>query len=185
MRAFSASAASSVAMAPVGLSRILQHQEVVLPGDLDDGVHIGRAAVEMHRNDGRRPRCDGRFKGSRVQGIALGVHIGKDRRGSGHGNGQSGEGSREGRNHHLIAGADADSAQGQSDSVCAVADSHDMGHSANLGPLCLERFPLFAENEPAPLQHTINGLVDFGMKAGVLPSQVSHGDVGWHYSSSQ
>jgi hypothetical protein len=42
----------------VRLARVLDHLEPVALGDLEDGVHVGRVAVEMDRHDRLRLRRD-------------------------------------------------------------------------------------------------------------------------------
>ena len=169
----------------MGLGCIFHHKEAMPPGHRDDGFHVGRTAVEMYGNNRRRPRGNRCLKGGRIQRVPFRVHIGKDRCGARHGNGESGEGSRQRGHHHLVAGADAGCPQGQLERIGAISHPHSVGHTAILGPFCLERLPLLAQDEPAPLQHALDGLVDFGMETGVFPPQITHGDVRRHQSSSQ
>lgn len=46
---------------------IVNDLKVVIVGDLLDGIYITMISVAMHRHDGRRLRCDGRFDLCRIE----------------------------------------------------------------------------------------------------------------------
>ena len=73
----------AVAARADSLGVVLDHQELVLVGDLADGLHVGALAVEMDRDDGLGLGRDGRFDLGRVDALGLRVAIDEDGRGAG------------------------------------------------------------------------------------------------------
>lgn len=58
-----------------GVGGVVDDLEVVVVGNLLDGLNIARVAIAMHRHDGRGLRCDGGFDAGGIKVEGVGVHI--------------------------------------------------------------------------------------------------------------
>ena len=72
--------ALSFIFCPKGVSRIIDHLQVMLFRDLFDPLHIAEITVHMHRNDRRGLVCDQRLDLVRVHGIIHRVNVTEHRR---------------------------------------------------------------------------------------------------------
>ena len=142
----------------LGLAGVLQDQQAVVAREPVDRVHVRGMAVQVHRDDRRRPgghRSGGR---GRIEAVRRRVDVREHRAGAGmhHGVGRGGE--RERRHDDLVARADARRHQaevqrrgprGQRDALAA-------GHG--LGELGLEGGHLRALGQHAAGQDPLHGL---------------------------
>jgi len=67
----------------VSLAGILDHRQVVAPGDGHHLIHPAAVAVEMDRDDGPRARADFLLDEARVDAERVGIDVDQHRRGSG------------------------------------------------------------------------------------------------------
>ncbi len=90
----------------VGLRRVLEDLEPVLPGDRSDAVHVGRMPVEVHGHDGRRCGRDAcrDVVGSRQK--VSGLDVGEDGRSARQCHRVGGRGEGERRDDDLVAWPD-------------------------------------------------------------------------------
>jgi hypothetical protein len=58
---------------------VLNHRQVVLPGEAHDRIHVARQSVEVRRHDGPRVRRDGAGQRVRIQRERVGIDVGKNR----------------------------------------------------------------------------------------------------------
>jgi len=146
---------------PVGLAGILDDAQVVLPGDLQDGVHVGGLPEEVHGDDGLRPGRDGALElsGVHVAGVGLDVH--ENRLGPGKADGLGRGHERAGRGDHLVALTDAQGQKGKPEGVGAVADGHAMLRPAVGGELPLEFLDEGAAGEGRGIEDGVDGRPDF------------------------
>ena len=77
---------------------------------------------------------------------------------------------------HLVARADAERAQGESESVGAVPDRHGVPRAERLGQLALEGLPLGAQDEPAGVEDPRHRLVELAPVRGHVGPEVHEGD---------
>lgn len=117
---------------------VLDDHELVFPGDRHDGVHVGRLAGEVHRDDGPRARRDHRFDSPRVEVEGVEVDVGEDRDGVGFDDCGSRciEGVR--RDDDLILTADPGGEQSQSQRDSAIHDADAVPAAAHRGETLLE-----------------------------------------------
>ena len=73
----------ALVLGAMGLGGILDHHQVAPAGDLQNRIHVGRLAIEMHRNNGFRFGRDGGFDLRGVDGVRRGVDVHENRRGPG------------------------------------------------------------------------------------------------------
>ena len=85
------------------LSAVFEDQQIVLLGDLKDGWHVGRQAVQVHDLDGHGLVSDCSFNAGRIEGERVDVNISKHRVGSCDGNGVAGGSEGERRNDDFSA----------------------------------------------------------------------------------
>ena len=64
--------------APNRLSRILDHQQTVLPGRFENRVHVGSLAIEMDRDDHAGPRRDRFLDLARINVVSVTLDIDED-----------------------------------------------------------------------------------------------------------
>jgi hypothetical protein len=144
------------------LRRILDNGQVVTVGDPDKRAEVCGLAVQVHRQNGSRPRRDGGLGGGRVERQAIGIDVGEDRPGPGHHDRQRRIGGRERRRDDFVSGADVEGPQDQRDRVGARADAHGVWRAGCCGELGLEGFHLRAEHEPARPDDATDGLENGG-----------------------
>ena len=122
--------------------------------------HVCRLAVEMHGQDGGRPRTDPCLDRRRIQGQAYRIYIGEYRARPRHDDGERGECRREGTGDHLVARADPEPAQQQGDGVGAASGPDRVGRAGDPGELVLEGFHLRPKHEPAAVDDPPDGRLD-------------------------
>ncbi len=146
----------SAARREMRLAAVLDDREVVSRGDRFDRGHVGRLAVEVHRQDRARLRTDRGFNLARVDRQPHRIDVGEHRARAGHHDRERGVGRGQRRRDHFVAGADAERAQDQRDRVGAGADADRVRGAGGGGELLLERLDLRPEHEPAARDHAID-----------------------------
>ncbi len=88
------------------LGGVLDNHELMLLGDLHQGVHVGHLAVEVHGHDGARAGGDFCLDLRHVQVVGGGINIHEDGRGADARDGAGGGEEGVGRGDDLVARAD-------------------------------------------------------------------------------
>ena len=92
----------------VGVGRVLDDRQVVTPGDVHDGVHVGRQTAQVDGDDGPGARGDRLFDGGRIDVERIQLDVGKHGSRVGLDNRRSGGDEGERRHDHLVTGFDSD-----------------------------------------------------------------------------
>jgi hypothetical protein len=137
-------------------------------GDGQQGVHVGRPAEEVHRDDRLAAAADLPLDVGRVDEVGRRVDVGEDRHRpeAGHGAGRGEE--RVGGQHDLVAGADAEGHQGQQERVAAGGAGDGVWHVEGLRQLRLEFVHVRAEHEAAGVDDPVDRRADLVPQDGVL-----------------
>jgi hypothetical protein len=106
------------------LGAVFQHAQAVLAGNGQDGVHVGRLAIQVHRQDDTGSWGYGRFNQSRVD--VVGALVGLYRHGGGAAlaHGQPGGNVGVAGHDHFVARSHAHGAQCQVQRVEAVGHAN-------------------------------------------------------------
>ncbi len=146
----------------MGLRRVLEHRDAAALADLANRSHVGRLAIEVHRQDGARAPRDRALDALRVDVVRRLVRF--------HGNGarsrvahrKPGRDVGVGGHDHFVSLANAPGAEHEHHGVHAVGDAHAVLRAAVGGEALLERFHLRAEDVPAGAHDAPARLVERG-----------------------
>jgi hypothetical protein len=143
---------------PVRLARVLEHEQVVPPGDFHDGVHVRRQALDVHGNDDLCPVVDRRFELGGIHAVGARVNVHKD--GDGvlvQRAGRRGKKGKRGRDH-LVSRPDARCRQRHVQGCRAAAGGQAVLAPDVLGPVLFQRRDLRrgAPGEDAAVQHLVD-----------------------------
>ena len=157
------------------LGRVLDQRQAVLPGQLQQGIHVGRLPVDMHRHDRPGLLRDPFLHLFGIEGEVPRIDVGQDRTRPGlqdrlH---RGAEGMR--RGDHLVARSDSRADQRQLERIRPVAHPDAVGRPAVPGVRLFERFHLGAEDERTAFDHPGQGRVDLRLDLPVLNRQIVHG----------
>ena len=142
----------------VRLAGILDHEQVVLPGDRQDRVQVGRQPLDVHGDDRLGALGDRRLQLGRVHVVGARVDVHEHRDGvlvqRAGGRGQEGEGGGD----HLVARPDADRGQRHVQGRRAAAGGQAVLRADVVGPLLLQRRHLRrgAAGHDAAVQHLVD-----------------------------
>ena len=144
----------------VRLGAIFDQQQVMLVGEGLQGIHISRAAIQMHNQDGAAAFADGVTSARRIQREASPVDIGEHGNGArafdggdaGHGRMRNGD--------NFVARPDAAGAQGQLEGVGAVGDADCMPCAVISGEFRFKGFHFRSQDVPAAIGHTLHCGID-------------------------
>src|SRR5438445_6836481 len=126
----------------------------------------------MDGHDRTRTRSDRALGRRKVERVRRRIDVDEDRRGARHHDRRRGGDEREGRRDDLVAGADAERGQGQTQRVRARGDAQRPGDAADGGQLLLERPALGAQHELARVEHARGGGEQLGPEGRVLAGQI-------------
>ena len=158
----------------MGLRRVLEHGQAVARGDGQDGLHVGRVAVEVDRQDHLRARRDRGLERPRVHGEGGLVHVDEDRPRPVQQDRLAGGDEGVGDGDHLVAGPDAVGAQRDRQRVGAVRDADGVARPAESRELLLEEPALVAADEVGAGHDAGDAGVDLRLDPQVLGAQVDH-----------
>ena len=144
----------AVARGPERLRVVFDDQQLMLVGDLADGLHVGALAVQVDRHDGLGLRCDGRFDLGWVDTIRFRVRIDENSRRPRDPHGLRRGEERVGGGDALVSGTDAQGHEGQPQCVGSVADADGVFHPVIGRQLRFEAL----EHRP---HHVLSALQDF------------------------
>ncbi len=153
------------------LAAVFDDGQVVARRDARDRGHVGRLAVEVHRQDRAGARADALGNPIGIDGGALRIDVGEHRPCAGHHDRQRAVRRRQRRRDHFIAGADPERAQDQRDRVGARADADGVRGAGRGGEFLLEGGDFRPEHEPAARDHAIDRASHL---AGVLARDQRH-----------
>ncbi len=134
-----AAAAAALVLGAVGLRGVLDDDQAALPRDGEDRVHVGRLAVEVHRDDRLRARRDGGLELRRVHRVGARVNVHQPRARARVADGRDGGDERERHGDDLVARPDAGGEQRQVQRAGAGVDGDAVAGGAVGGELLLER----------------------------------------------
>ena len=168
-----------VVLGAVRLARVLDDGDALAPRDVENRVHVGRLAVQVHGNDGFRPRGDGGFELRRIHRPIARLDVHEHRRGARVFDGRDGghEGVRDG--DHFVAASDAGGEQRQVQGARAAVDADGVARVAIGGKRLLERGHRRAEDELRFVEHAEHGGVDFGLEGAVLRLEIDERNHRW------
>ena len=157
------------------MGRIFDHGNAIRLGDIENRVHVGTLAEEMHRHDRLRPTRDLLFDFVSIDVVRQRVDIREHGRRpeSGHGAGRGKE--RERRHDDFIAGADIESREGQQERIGPIGTTDGVVRPAIFGGFGLERGHFRAKDHLAGLQDANHGSVDLVLKRDVLALNIAKG----------
>ena len=164
------------------LAAIFDERESLAAGERREGRHIRGLAVQVHRQQRRRPARDRLLGSSRVQREPLGIDVGKHRASARHDNRDRRVRGRERRRDDLVSGADAERAKNQRERVGAVADADRVRRAGRGRELLLECLDLGPQHEPRAIDHAPDRLADGGRLLGEV--KIQEGDSNAHATST-
>ena len=168
---------SAVPFRAVGLGRVLEDREPVPAGDLVDGGHVRRVAIEMDGDDELRAGRDRRLEPLRVHGVSPGIDVDEDRRGPHEEDCLAGSDEGVGDGHDLVPGSDPVGSEGDVERVRAVGHRTGVRRAAELGELVLELPHVRSKDVGGALENSRDGFVDLGADALQLSLEIDDGDV--------
>ena len=173
----------AVARRQVGLAAVFDDREAARRRDRHDGAHVGRLAVQVHRQHRGGARRDGGFDRGRVDRQPARIDVREHRPCAHHHARQRRVRRRHRRRDHLVAGTDPQPAQDDGNRVGSGADANGVGRAARAGEGLLERVHLRPEHVPPALDHAPDGGVDglavlSGDKAHERDAGCGHGAAG-------
>ena len=130
----------------LGLGIVFDHFQSMAAGDGQDGIHVGRLSVKMHRDNRPGPGRDGGCNpfGVEVKGVWVGFH--RHWHGARIRNREPGSDVGVRRHDDFITRANTISAQDQMQCFQSVADANAVRHAAIRGELPLEGFHLTSQD---------------------------------------
>jgi hypothetical protein len=153
-------AAAALVPRAVRLAVVFDHLQAVLRRDGHDGIHVGRLAVEMHRDNGLGLLRDDRGNERRVDvvgdRVAIDQHRHRAKRGHRERRGDEGVAGHD----HFVARADAHRLEGQAQGVEARAHADGVLRPHHPGELALEGVDLRAEDVLAVHDDVADGGLD-------------------------
>ncbi len=174
----------------MGLAAVLDNGEAVPLRDGRDGRHVGRLAVQVHREDGGGAGRDGGLDRGGIDRQPPRIDVGEHRPRAGHHAGQRRVGRGEGRRDDLVARADPQGAKDDRDGIRPRADAHAERRAAAVGERPLERLDLGPQHVPAALDHPADRGLDGGTilarrEAHARDAGRAHGDDSSHGPGSR
>ncbi|OPZ76002.1 MAG: hypothetical protein BWY77_02004 [bacterium ADurb.Bin431] len=157
----------------VGLAGILNHRQVVAPGDGHHLVHAAAVAVEMDRDDRPRARADLFLDEIGIDAEGEGIDVDQHRRGPGEGDRREGRNGGVGDGDHFIARLHSAGDQGEVEGFGARAHTDGMAHPEMSGKGLLEGAQLPAQNEPAAGQDPADSSVDLLFHPQIVSGQIA------------
>ena len=121
------------------------------------GVHVGRLAVQVHRQDDLGARRDGRLDQRRVDVVGARIGLHRHRRGAALADGQPGGDVGVAGHDDFVARPDAHGAQGQVQGVQAVGDADAVGGAAVGGVFAFEGFDFGTADVPTRGKYACDG----------------------------
>ena len=139
----------------VRLAGILDHLQSAVGGQRQDGLHVGDAAEQMHRDDRAGSRRDG---GGHCIGVhrAVGIAIDEHRARAHRKDGADGGDERVRLGDHVVASTYAGGAQRQLERRESGIDAHRIGRVAVRGELALEGLEVLPQDEVAAVEHRLD-----------------------------
>ena len=161
------------------LRRILDHDETVASGDLQDRIHVRRLSVEMDGNHRHRPGRDRRLELRRIQRKGNGIDIHEDRCSAD----VADRGGRrdEGERHcdDLVAGAHPRGEKRQVKRAGSRVHRDAVRRAAVVRELRLEALDLAPEHVGGVRQNAGHGLLDLSLDFPVLRSKIDERNHTW------
>ncbi len=154
------------------LRAVLDHDQLVLPGNLQDRVEVGRLAVQMHRDDGLRARRHLLRDFRRIEIEEALLEIAENYLRAGQADGFRRGNGRVDRRDDLIARADAETLQGGKQTACGAGHAADLRHALPRRHLLLERLDVFAADVVAAVDDPAGGLVQRCLDGLMLSAQI-------------
>ena len=138
-------------------------------GDWPEGVHVGRAAEEMHRDD--RPAAAAHLATDilRIDEVGFGVDVGEDRHRTKPGDGTGRGEERIARQYDLVPGPDSQGHECQEQGVAAGGTADGVGHVERGGEFLLKSGHVGPEHKPARFADAVDGGPDLLAEHRVLP----------------
>ena len=121
-----------------GLGAILNHQQLMAPGDGGERLHVHRTAKQMHRQQRLGGRGDGRLHLLKIDQIGAGIHIHKHRLGTNGADGLRRGKKTEGGGDDLITRTNAKAPEGQDQGIGAAIAAHGVLAAAETGKSLLK-----------------------------------------------
>jgi hypothetical protein len=164
----------------MSLAGILDDDEIVALCQAQDGIHVGRQAVQMDRDDRLGAWRDGCFDLAHVHVAGICLHVHQDRAGTGKGHrcGRGDKGVR--RDDHLVTGADPECSKAQLQGRQSAVHAYSVSRAAEFGKLLLELGYLLAQGKVGPLHDPPDGFVELLLEGAMLYSQIDE----WHVHHS-
>ena len=154
------------------LRAVFDHRQTMLRSNGIDGRHVGHLAVQTHRHDGARTRCDlgADQVGVDVAGVGLDVH--KHWLGTQQHDGlcRGGKGKR--RGDDFVTGLDAQSHHGDEQGFGATGHTDAVRTAREGGQHRFHLGHLGPHDVLAMVQHRLHARVDAGFERGVLRFQI-------------
>ena len=121
-----------------GLGAILNHQQLMAPGDGGERLHVHRTTKQMHRQQRLGGRGDGRLHLLKIDQIGVGINIHKHRLGANSTDGFSCGKKAERSGDDLITRAHAQAPEGQDQCIGAAIAAHSVLAAAESGESLLK-----------------------------------------------
>ena len=164
----------------MGLGGIFDDLQAVLPGNLEDGTHVGRMAVQVNGDDGlgakRRALClqvGPELLGR--QGENAGIDVHKDGLGVGGNDAADRRDRRIGRGDDRVPRLDPAGPQRQVQGFGSRANPDGLAGPAVDGELALEPGELFAQDVSAAFQRARDRAVNLYAQPTILPGEIQKG----------
>src|SRR5690625_1965925 len=157
------------------LGAVLDQNQVMIVGNALQGVHVGRLAKQVNRQNGARAFGDRCPNPVGVDIEAACIHIDKHRRGAHIGDGLGGGNKGKRRGNDLIARADAGSAQGQMQRIGSRRTAYGVAYAQPFGQLLFKRADVGPQNEPCSAHDGAYRITTRRLQTLVTGAQLHHG----------
>ena len=159
------------------LGRVLHHAQSALARELEQRIHVGGLAVEVHGHDRARAVGDERARGGRVERERVALDVGEHGHGARvHDRLDRREERVRGRDH-LVARADAAREQRREQRVGAVRDAEAVSRAAVGGELLLERHGVGPVEQLHPVEDRLELAEHLLLHRGEGGAQIDERDV--------
>ena len=123
----------------MGLAGVLDDVEVSLPRQRAESLHVGQAAVQVHRHERARPRADRRRRRRRIHPVVGLRDVHRNGNPARLGHGLEGRDEGHGRHDDLLAGAEPNADEREPERIEPACNPDAVSRAAVRGERLLER----------------------------------------------
>jgi hypothetical protein len=147
------------------VGRVLEDPQRVPPGEVEQRIHVGRGAAEVHGEDAHRAIGDGGGGRHGIDLQRLGIDVHEDRRAAQDLDHVGGGGPGHGGGDHLVAGRQSEGHEADVEAAGGGGEGERFRRAGVGGEVALEALGLRAGGDPARAQR-VDDLVDLHLADG-------------------